>query len=67
MYYNYFSYKIVVATLATTLNQLAQLLTHVQIFMNNNDVNSETLWLNLIKCYTTSNMFPVLGISLFSR
>ena len=43
-----------------------QLLTHVWIFMNNNDANSETIWLNQNKCYTKSNMVPILDIYLFS-
>ena len=34
--------------------------------MNNNDVNSETIGLNQNKCYTKSNMVPILDISLFS-
>ena len=56
------------------LNQLVQLLTlkkkplltHVQIFMSNNDVNGETLWLNQRECFTTSSMVLILNISLFS-
>ena len=41
-----------------------QLLTHVWIYIYNNDVNSETIGLNQNKCFTKSNM--VLEISLFS-
>ena len=34
--------------------------------MNNDDANSETIWLKQNKCYTKSNMVPILDISLFS-
>ena len=34
--------------------------------MNDNDANSETIWLNQNECYTKSNMVPILDISLFS-
>ena len=34
--------------------------------MNNNVVNSETIWLNQNKCYTKSNMVLILDIYLFS-
>ena len=44
---------------------IKKLLTHVQIFINNN-VNSLTFLLKK-KCYTTPNMVPILNISLFSR
>ena len=64
----------VVITLAATLNQLLQLLlkkkqllTHGQIVLNENDVNSDTPWLNQTILYHIKHGSHVRLSSIFHR